>query len=499
MSEPKPNRFGPVQTWPEIESMVQEISKQNPQSLILFRGQRRLHENIRSGRARPDARVHKDVEAGWRSLARQMLGLAKEQNGEAYAKAILQHYGMATHFVDLTKSIEVAAWFAMRNYSRSIMIYGGGALRQYEHVLYEPSHEGCGYILVLAIPRREELLKTGRLFDLSSLPSDCVRPHRQKGWLMLDRPPTEPTPNSFWAATIEVDCRALPIRFTTTDLFPEPSIDPAFATLLSLPFVQVPSAYFGPNDSNEKHKEATSDEGFQREMDEMCFASRALSIPEYGNDAYHQCTDHTWADLTIYEPHHMRMWKWWRFELGSVHPGATGDIKDTAKITLSPEAKEILFGVEGRKCSWPDLDSDGLFFTFAALDHDKVIDHGPPYDGVWLQRDDELIIETPMVADNDALSVTAGHSYFLRNGELERQLMKTACRCGKPETHDKRVRSVLQLSSFLKDGALILLPHPRLADLGWYVVIAGSEGQSMQPRIASFKRVVKALSENRAK
>src|SRR5207253_421399 len=109
MSEPMPKRFGPLQTLPEIQSIVREISKQNPECLILFRGQRRLHETIRSGRARPNARIHRDVEAGWRSLAGQMLGLAQEQNSNAYAKAILQHYGMATHFVDLTESIEVAA------------------------------------------------------------------------------------------------------------------------------------------------------------------------------------------------------------------------------------------------------------------------------------------------------------------------------------------------------------------------------------------------------
>ena len=474
MSKPEPKSFGPVQTWHEIENVVEEISREHPQCLLLFRGQRRLHETIRSGRARPNAKIHRDVEAGWRSLAGQMLGLTKKQNSHAYAKAILQHYGMATHFVDLTESIEVATWFATRKYSRRIMLYAGSALREYEHVLYEPNDESCGYVLVLAIPDPKAMREADRLFDLSDLPLECVRPHRQKGWLMLDRPPTEPNPNSFWVATILVHCKALKTQFKTTDMFPEPSVDPAFATLLSLPFVQLPTAYLR---SGRQKRKAKVSKDFERMMEEMCFASRALMIPEYGDGVCHQCMDHTWNDLTVYEPHHMRMWKWWRFELGSVHSGLAGDIKDTVKITLSPDAKEILFSAKQRKCCWPALGSDSLFFTFAAFDHDKVIDHAPPYHGVWLHRDDELIVESPMVADNTALSVTAGHSYFLRNRRLKRQLMSSACKCGRPMVHDKLVRSVLQLSSLLEDGSLILLPHPRLAELGWYIVIAGLKGR----------------------
>src|SRR6267142_1075678 len=111
MNESKPETFGPVQTLDEVKKIVQEISNRHPDRLTLFRGQRRLHETIRSGRARPNVKIHKDVEAGWRSLATRMLNVANDWNSHGYAKAILQHYGMATHFVDLTKDIEVAAWF----------------------------------------------------------------------------------------------------------------------------------------------------------------------------------------------------------------------------------------------------------------------------------------------------------------------------------------------------------------------------------------------------
>lgn len=495
MSILSPTTFGPVQSLDELNGIVLELSAKYPDRLILFRGQRQLHESIRSGRARPDIKIHKDVEAGWRSLSMRMLELelSSERNSYGYARAILQHYGMATHFVDLTSDVEVAAWFATRKYGSRMMLYAGSSMRQYEHVIYEQSNEEYGYVLVLAIEGAQNLRESGRLFDLATLPDGCARPHRQKGWLMLDRPPTQPTPNSFWAATIKIDTKVLKTKFRTMELFPGPKEDAAFEMLLSLPFVQVPSAYFNPNDDPKKPKLS---EELEHEMETFCLAQRALSIPEYGNDIKDECIDHKWGDFTIYEPHHMRMWKWWRFDLASVHPGTIGDIKDTVKITLSPEATQILFSVQDRRCSWPSLGTDGLFFTFAALDHDKVIDHAPPYYGVWLQRDDELIVETPMEADTDALNVMAGHSYFLRDGVVERQVMESACKCGKPETHDERVRSVLQLSSLLQDGTLILLPHPSMSQLGWHVVITGAEGREMIPRVTSFQKVVKALNKH---
>ena len=182
MNVTKPATFGPIRSLDELNGIVLEISQKNPDRLILFRGQRRLRENIRSGRARPNMKVHKDVEAGWRSLAMRMLNLSGERNSYGYAGAILQHYGMATHFVDLTEDFEVAAWFATRKYNSRMMFFAGSAIRQYEHVLYEQSNDEEGYILVLAIEGVQELRDSGRLFDLSMLPGGCARPHRQKGW-----------------------------------------------------------------------------------------------------------------------------------------------------------------------------------------------------------------------------------------------------------------------------------------------------------------------------
>ncbi len=88
----------------------------------------------------------------------------------------------------------------------------------------------------------------------------------------------------------------------------------------------------------------------------------------------------------------MRMWKNWRYPLETVYPGVKGDIRDATKFTLTPSAKNVIDAATDVDCSWPQPGNQGLFFTYAAIDHDKVGDHFPPYYGVWLQRDDDLVL-----------------------------------------------------------------------------------------------------------
>lgn len=403
--------------------------------------------------------------------------------GDEYAKALLQHYGLKTHFVDLTTDVRVAAWFASNQYKGHQSGYVGSSMREYEIADYGQDPQAVGYIIVLAIPNHADLQARGRLFDLGRLPEHCVRPHRQKGWLMLDRPPTEPTPNEFWVATIKIQGAILSSDLTRAHLFPDKLTDPTYAAFLSVPFVQVPMAYY-KSDGDEYPRDG---------VEEFCFAYRAIQVPEYLDENNEECVNHKWDDFTIYEPHEMRVWKYWRYLLASMHSGASGDIRDTVKVTLTPEALEVLKASHSKDYSWPQLDSDGLFFTFAGMDHDKVSEHAPPYAGVWLQRDDDMIIEVPMSVENHELMVSQGHAYFLKSGRLNRQEIRNSCRCGSPESHDLRVQAMLRLSALIREGTLILLPHPKLSQLGWNIVITGTEGNSLMPQVTSFQKVMKAI------
>jgi hypothetical protein len=463
-----------VRSVEELLALEANLRLAHKDELLLFRGQTELPAEVRSKRARPNVTVLPDVEAGWSAFAAQMLEIPISRGHSGFVKAVLQHYGMATHFVDLTSDIAVAAWFATHRFSSERFSYIGNAFRFYDVATYSKIENGVGYVLVLALHDFDTLTRTERLYDLQKLPTTFVRPHRQKGWLMLDRPPTQPNPSQFWIGTIEIDASSFSHE-PANGLFPSAADDSALAQLTSVPFVQVPLGYFRAAEKGGSPEGEPNIED-AKQIDSFCAAERLLKIPEYSSKVGGDTLRHKWDDFTLYEPHPMRMWKRWLSDLGAIHLGSKGNIRDCTKIMLSPSAKAILANSIQTACSWPALNNDGLFFTFAEVDHDKVSNHGPLYEGVWLQRDDDLIIETPMQADNETLSTTLGHAYLLREGKLVRQQMAAACPCPFPESHDERVGSVLRLSGLVAEGKIILLPHPRLWE--WcYVAISGNDTQ----------------------
>lgn len=54
------------------------------------------------------------------------------------AMALLQHYGLATHFVDLTSDPRIAAWFALNEYSDSQPFYIGSSMRMFRSASFRP-------------------------------------------------------------------------------------------------------------------------------------------------------------------------------------------------------------------------------------------------------------------------------------------------------------------------------------------------------------------------
>lgn len=428
-----------VATESELEAVVQDLKRRNPKALLLFRGQTNLYPTIRSGRARPGASVEEAAEIVWNSLADFILDQPHSGDPEA-AKALLQHYGLPTHFVDLTADVQTAAWFATHKYETSQRMYAGSSLRVYTTANYTPLDVGTGYVLVLRFPDPESLKAARQLFDLSILPEACARPLAQSGWLLYDHPPVRPQPSEFWIATIELDRTGFKSARNVAQLFPPPHRDKAYGRLLAAPFIQIP----------DHHNKS------------LLASSRAVDVPEYGADE-DEIGRHKWCDFTIYEPQPMRVWQGWHFKLSTIHAGIEGDIASSTKIILAPGAAEVLRAAADAGCRtrWPSLDTNNLFFTFAAADHDKVIEHGPPYDGVWLYRDHDLIIEHPMSCDHEKLTVCSGHGFRLRREVVELATIDGACQCSEPETHLSRVRTVLALQELLEEHQLVLLPHPR--------------------------------------
>ena len=181
--------------------------------------------------------------------------------------------------------------------------------------------------------------------------------------------------------------------------------------------------------------------------------------------------DHKWEDTTVFEPTPMQNWFSWNFPLRDHYLEMEGNIGATTKISISPRAAEVLAQEDHKlRLSWPRLGSDELLFTFSQYAYDRVDDLEWPFDGVWLHKSRNLILEHPVTSDNKKLNVHAGHAYEFSAGQLVRRDIEHSCPCDKPENPDVRVRRMLGLTSRLESEELILIPHP-MALPNCYVVL----------------------------
>lgn len=459
MAETREN-LGTIRSVVELRALVEAFQTAHPDHQLLFRGQNQLYDSLRSGLARPDVRHQPEVEQGMSAIVGKILGQESTTiQNIPFRRAVLQHYGVPTHYIDLTSDVTIAAWFATNSLNRKKgrIVYGGVPLRLLDRWVYEPSTEGVAYVLILSLPNPDELLSNRVLFDISYL-DPFLRPSRQKAWLIMHRPPLLPDPNDFWAATITIDCSEFNSEIDSAHIFPLPSEDAGYKLLLSIPFVEVPGEWLDRNEPPEKKSSG------------ITFGMRALSVPECIHDLSIDEYNHKWVDVTLTEPKPMQNWVKWQFPLAIELPGVNGDFSKSVKLTVSPKARKTLAEAPDEfPLRWPQLDSDELLFTFSQYGHDKVWDIEFPYHGVWLHRDKELVIEHPVTADRETMSVHAGHIFEFIGQDLHQYDLPTSCTCGLPEEHEARVRAMLKLSALVEDEILTLIPHP-LRIPNWYIV-----------------------------
>ena len=454
--------LGPVDSADALRLAVEHVANSHPNSLLLFRGQNNPYPTVRSGLARPDVRFEPEVQRGLSAVAGEILGHDSLSAGNLpFRMAVLQHYGYKTHYVDLTSDPNIAAWFASNKYVPRSIIYGGSPIRKIEQIRYVKREAGEGFVLVLAFPDAKKLTAERSLFDVSPV-EPFVRPSRQKAWLLYDRQPLLPDPNEFWVATIKIDCSRVALQFSSEQLFPVPADDVGYRALLGTPFVEIP-AFWLENHQNAEPKPS--------ELPRLNWGIRALPVPEYAHSKEKDDYNHKWNDETLTESKPMQEWVKWQFELGDEIPGIRGSIREAKKITVSPRALRILYGAhEDTPLRWPDIGSNELFFTFAQMGYDKVDEINYPYEGVWLHRERDLVVEHPMSSTEDKLGVHSGHVFEFLGQALLRRNLPTSCRCESPNSHEARVRAMLRISVLVEAEAVVLLPHP-LGIPDWYFVL----------------------------
>lgn len=346
----------------------------------------------------------------------------------------------------------------------------GNTFRIHDETIYEVIKDGIGYVYILEIPNFRQMIENDELFDLTQ-EHGFVRPKSQDAYLMLDQPPRLPNPNSFIKHIIEIDRCRFQSRLTTKDLFPHPNEDEGYARLLDVPFVQLPSYYM----NYQKREEAkVNNDETTIDLDRyFMIGKRALKIPFYVQDK-NDLFDFNpkWKDTTIFEPSPFRLWKTESFNLEKIHKGQRSVFGETTKITISPVAYvELLSNDEEMKLEWPSIDSNSIFFTRAVLDHDKVINHSSPYYGIWLHKDNDLILEMHLIVDdNDNMQLEVGHAYIIDYGRLEYVKVENECACGKPEEHFKIIESLLKIHGLIEKQKMALVQHPFFIEK-WFVLI----------------------------
>ncbi|HQZ37754.1 MAG TPA: FRG domain-containing protein [Vicinamibacterales bacterium] len=250
----------------ELRARLTELPAPADGCARVFRGQTRDYGVMRPSSLRPG-------KPSWNRLwdmtltpmVNSLLGTAPSStlaldNVSYWFKVLAQHYGPASPFIDVTRSLDVALWFALHESTSHDVLY---ALTQGDTQMpcrcpslsLAPTTTASGWLYVLDVPVWDGtgVPRHGELVDLEGGPpfvADAPRVQRQHGSLI--------------AAETDVDggdlaacyaCPPIPVGspFSGVPLlsrppqyfFPSPEDDEWFARLLRAPFIPQPDGEFG--------------------------------------------------------------------------------------------------------------------------------------------------------------------------------------------------------------------------------------------------------------
>lgn len=198
-------------------------------------------------------------------LADDLLGQSAERHDSDdlyiwafWAHAIVQHYGPGSKYLDVTRSLDVALWFALHaleNVSARHIIGPPGPANSDRDITmtmpwvrYQPWTEGPGWLYVFDVPQggSQPHPSHGALLDLADAPpafASSARIRAQAGCLLV----ADSTING-GDLSARYACAPLPVVWPlmgapetvnapTEALFPVPSQDPWYERLLGIPLV----------------------------------------------------------------------------------------------------------------------------------------------------------------------------------------------------------------------------------------------------------------------
>jgi|GEM_PF-6594188 len=201
-----------------------------------------LAKHLVSEESKKNSKPHSDVE---------------ELEGKLFVKALSQHYGPGTKYLDVTFSLDIAVWFALNEIERiDFHSYSGKGTEvedddvyvQHEFLKYNPSNNS-GWIYVLDVPLKEDwhsFFLEGGCFNLNhklkSVFSKSERIKVQQACLIHSKSESNRNDCSIFQVCqpleIHPNCLSeLNNELNTTSLFPSPDMDEWYSRFIHVPFI----------------------------------------------------------------------------------------------------------------------------------------------------------------------------------------------------------------------------------------------------------------------
>lgn len=183
-----------------------------------------------------------------KAIIRALGGGAYSELTNDVVQAVLQHYGWRSFYVDLTKSLAVACWFASHKYADDLRIHMCENFEEdpvwlvHREASYTPMSAGSGHLYVIDT----DVLKSGNVgvFDLTEIAVEDgpIRFHAQHACLAgnVRRLPPEAVVEHIVVdfSVLQAYAEQNELR-NTVDLFPTEKTDIVLRALLSIPWYRI--------------------------------------------------------------------------------------------------------------------------------------------------------------------------------------------------------------------------------------------------------------------
>jgi len=466
--------FVSISNLSDWKTLVYDFLNRHTDRKLVFRGQTKNYPFVPSMRRTLENFEHIDVPLTtfqwdvliWKAL--EEIGVGKKFSEDKYrliGMALLQHYGYRSWFIDVTKTPEIALWFALNKHSKEITRILKQKNPEFHPCLhvptsyYEQTDLSEGHFYIIDVTDCEDIY-----FDLTQYaPKKALRVHAQNAAAIFE--PDDKPIDDLIVAKIKLfgDILKHGFRqeFTYDKLFPSFKEDSFYRYLLTLP-------YFVPTDHFQKHMAPAFPivsvpfyKHNVKEVFDLGSMINVLAVPSFfpvengkiGGvkfDIIPECVVKTelfkFTDaLQILIPQYPSKKPYYQFQIPQVE-------SPTEPFAYNPKTKE------NSKCLYPNLSiwpANNLLIMFALsplyLPLGESSDEFLPK-GFWVVFDGDQIYIARFGFEDLSLAAEAG-MHFCREGknyQIDRQ--KNDCPCGNFDFHMHHLKFFLLISHLIDTG-----------------------------------------------